>query len=121
MSWRIPAAAGLTLLLASCSPSTADRDAMPASRSPATAGAPPAEAAEEGVPADPPGPDDLVARAEIAGRGGDQEKAIRLLEQALKADPKHRKALFRLALAGNERASEVSRPESSRYYLQTAE
>jgi thiol-disulfide isomerase/thioredoxin len=76
---------------------------------------------EQGATAVPSGPDELVAEAERKARGNDLEEAIRVLEQALKVEPNHRKALQMLAIFTSERAADQDRPQSSPLYLRSAQ
>jgi thiol-disulfide isomerase/thioredoxin len=62
----------------------------------------------------------LVSQAEKAATNGDLEGEIRLLEQALKVEPDHRKALFMLAEVIQQRAANLVRPRNSPLYLQSA-
>jgi thiol-disulfide isomerase/thioredoxin len=58
-----------------------------------------------------------VAQAEKAGRADNLEEAIRLLDQALAAEPNHRAALYLRAAASTEQASARERPQSTDDYL----
>src|SRR4051794_22378694 len=58
-------------------------------------------------------PDELIGQAEKTVQTGDLAKGIALLERALAADPKNRKALYLLAVLTQERAISLERPQSS--------
>ncbi len=52
---------------------------------------------------------------------GDLRSAARFLEQAIVTDPTNRPALWRLAMIGERMAMTFSRPQSSPFYLRSAE
>jgi thiol-disulfide isomerase/thioredoxin len=121
MSLCLLSATGLALLLAPDPPAAAGRDgAQLPPAPPALIAAPRARPSDESG-ASPSSPDGLVGRAEKSAADGDLEEAIRLLDQALKADPNHRKALFVLAVVTQERGNDLDRPRSSPLFLRSAE
>jgi thiol-disulfide isomerase/thioredoxin len=69
----------------------------------------------------PLNPDALVDRAAKALAGNDVEYAIRLLNQALAAQPDHRDGLYLLALANETRASDMDAPLAAPYFIRAAQ
>jgi thiol-disulfide isomerase/thioredoxin len=75
-----------------------------------------AETRKKGVPAD-----ELVDEARRAAQKGDLKQATELLEEAVKAEPENRNALYWLARVCQERAVEMDRPQSTPLLLKSAQ
>ncbi len=127
MSWRRLYPAGLALLLLPCCSDRVkgpEKAAPPAAataktKPPLAAGPrqPPQAPVPKAPTSEPLTPDALVDRAERELARGGLEDAIRLLEQALAAQPDHRRGLYLLALASDARAAEMDPPVSASEYI----
>jgi thiol-disulfide isomerase/thioredoxin len=114
MSVRRLAIAGLILILASG-----------ATISPRVAfSAPPDDKKADDKKADDkkgPPADEIVDDAKRAAQKGDMKQAMELLEQALKAEPENRTALYLLAIVCQQRASDLERPQNTPLLLRSAQ
>jgi thiol-disulfide isomerase/thioredoxin len=75
-----------------------------------------AETRKKSLPAD-----ELVDEARRTAQGGDLKKATELLEEAVKAEPQNRNALYWLGRVCQERAIEMDRPQSTPLILRSAQ
>jgi thiol-disulfide isomerase/thioredoxin len=115
MSFRRLAVAGLILMLASGLLFSARLGFTATADEPKT-DEKKTEATKKSLPAD-----ELVDEAMRAAQKGDLKEATALLEQAVKAEPKNRNALFWLARAYQQGALELERPQSSPLLLKSAQ
>ena len=137
MSLRHLAPAALAFLLASCAPSisapsdpplppvvdleqvTRDKAGAPTITPEATVNAATLVAVDDKNAEEPKKvvpPDDRVDLAERAAKKGNTTEAMKQLEEALKDDPKNRRALFLLAFCALNRANDLERPKNNALY-----
>jgi thiol-disulfide isomerase/thioredoxin len=126
MTWRRLTPIFLALGLAACTRGPAPHAAAALAQDKPNAPKAPPTGQREAAPS-PPGPaakvdsDGLLAKAEAMLKASNASAALPLLDEVIKADPTNRRALGLVALGAQDLAGKIQRPQSSRYFLESAD